>query len=323
MRRLIPDFIVERHRENRLSGSLQAQVINVDIKGITALTQALMSHSHAGVETLTDTINNLFTPAILAIEGQGGFVSGFAGDAFTAVFPDPIPTEIKGRTSPEPYRVQCAALKIRDSVVAQGRQNTEFGEYILEVRIGVGCGEVQWKILETDSQAVYYFCGTGIQKAVQAQELAQTNEVIADKEFCAGLAASSFSWHDRGDGYCRIELSDRHCEPIENPRPFLSEQAFVPDSVLQLGSEGEFRNLLSCFINLSNPISDQVFAIVSAAARFGGYLSHIDCTDKGWVAYFMFGAPLGFEKLELRALEFTLEVQNLCGRNARIGLTEG
>lgn len=140
MRKLIPDFILNRHQMGQLTGSLQAYILYVDLKGITALTQALMSHSHAGVEVLTDTINKLFSPTIAAIESLGGFVSGFAGDAFTAIFPIP--------PNGDASYILAAALKIRNSVVAKGRQVTEFGEFGLEGGSGLHPGKCigrSWK----------------------------------------------------------------------------------------------------------------------------------------------------------------------------------
>lgn len=314
MRKLIPDFILNRHQMGQLTGSLQAYILNVDLKGITALTQALMSHSHAGVEVLTDTINKLFFPAIAAIESLGGFVSGFAGDAFTAIFPIP-PNE-------DASYILAAALKIRNSVVAQGRQVTEFGEFGLEVRIGVASGEVHWSIVEAGNNAVYWFCGTGIQRAVRAQELAQTNEIISEKALCH-KAAARVCPQSLENAYCRLEKLDREPEPVSCQQDPLPPDSFVPKDILQQSSEGEFRILISCFINLADPAADEVSQIIQAASRLGGYLSHIDCTDKGWVAYVMFGAPLGYEKMALRAMDFALEIAALFGTKLRIGLTQG
>lgn len=320
MRRLIPDFIIKRHHENQLAGSLTGNILNVDIKGITALTQALMSHSHTGVEVLTDTVNALFTPAIEAIESRGGFVSGFAGDAFTAVFPlvdEGLPEEKTG------LDVLSAALLIRNSVVSQGRQKTEFGEFELEVRIGVATGEVQWAILEAGTQAGYWFYGNGIQTAVQAQEFAQTNEVIVEKGLCHLPETATYTDLEAAAGFCRLDQVFAFSEPRPWNQTQLSAKAFVPEAILNQSTEGEFRTLLSCFINLAEPHAEETTILLQAVERYGGYLSHIDCTDKGWVAYVMFVAPLGYEKMALRAMDFALELNTFCGKNARIGLTQG
>lgn len=316
MRRLIPDFIIDRHLQSQLSGSMPANILNVDIKGITALTQALMSHHHAGVEVLTDTVNALFTPAIEAIESRGGYVSGFAGDAFTAVFPY---TTEKDADTP----ILSAALAIRDSVVAQGRQVTEFGEFELEVQIGVATGTANWKIIETGSQAVYWFSGPGIDKAVQAQSLASTNEVVAEKDLCEKPGIQIGKALGPDGRFCLLKELPNQSVPEHHEHATLLQQAFIPESVLGLGSEGEFRILLSCFVNLADPLEDQIVELIQSANQLGGYLSHIDNTDKGWVAYLMFGAPLGYEKMAQRAMDFARQAQSLCGKNARIGLTLG
>jgi predicted ATPase/class 3 adenylate cyclase len=323
MRKLIPDFIINRHLQGQLAGSQQAHILNVDLKGITALTQALMSHSHAGVEVLTDTVNALFTPAIEAIESRGGFVSSFAGDAFTAIFPVSDKTEIAGNSYTPGLDVLSAALKIKESVVAQGRQITEFGDFVLEVRIGVAAGEVKWSIIETQTQAAYWFSGAGIQAAVQAQNQAQANQVIAEKAICERLGIFPGKSLENKECFCCLDNIPTLTESKAYETTNLAADAFIPAAILSQETEGEFRILLSCFINLTNPVSEQVIVLIDAAVKHGGYLSHIDCTDKGWVAYVMFGAPLGYEKMAQRAMEFALEVENLCRENARIGLTQG
>lgn len=312
-----------RYRENQFSGTMQGYVLNVDIKGITALTQALMSHSHAGVEVLTDTVNALFTPAIEAIESRGGFVCSFAGDAFTAIFPASAEEKYGDQPCNPNLDILSAAIRIRDSVISHGRQKTEFGEFELEVRIGVAAGEVQWSVLDAGTQAAYWFSGAGIQAAVQAQNQAQTNEVIVEKALCERLGTCASKSLETEESLCRLEDIPVFTESRAYEKQTHSAQAFIPEAVLSQSTEGEFRSLLSCFINLADPDSAQICSLIQTANRFGGYLSHIDCTDKGWVAYVMFGAPLGYEKMALRAMDFALEVNTLCGENARIGLTQG
>lgn len=323
MRRLIPDFIINRHLQKQYSGTMQANILNVDIKGITALTQALMSQSHAGVEPLTDTVNSLFTPAIEAIESRGGFVSGFAGDAFTAVFPLVQESDFASLVYDPDAAILTAALSIRDSVIAQGGQVTEFGEFELEVRIGAASGEINWRIIDTGSQAVYWFYGPGLENAVRAQGLAQTNEVIVDKQLCEKPGLTFGKCLESVSGFCLLSEVQCPAEAVHNEPSAIPQTAFIPESVLSLSSEGEFRILLSCFINLANPQDDQISALIHSATQLGGYLSHIDFTDKGWVAYVMFGAPLGYEKMAQRAMDFAGTAQTLFGKNARLGLTQG
>ncbi len=84
-RNLIPHFIAEQYSKKNLTGSFTATTMFIDISGFTAMTQELMKNGKEGAEVLSDIINKIFTPSIDAIHNNDGFISTFAGDAFTAL----------------------------------------------------------------------------------------------------------------------------------------------------------------------------------------------------------------------------------------------
>lgn len=311
MRKLIPDFIVDKLKLEQLHGGMETFVLNADLIGFTALTHELMRYSHAGVEVLTDTINAVFTPALSVIESRGGFVTGFAGDAFTAVF-----------TEGSAADALSAAVEIRDLIVHHGKQITEFGEFELAVRIGVAAAGLEWQIIKTEFKSVFWFSGAGIDMAVSAQKQAQVNEVIADLELCK-LAADFCKSTPIDKHYCRIDRVDLTPKQAFSKTGKVSYALFLPEVITHFTAEGEFREVLSCFINMAVPDAEQIAFIVQSAEKNGGYFNHIDNTDKGWMAYIMFGAPLGYERTTERAMGFAHEVKTMCKENIRIGLTQG
>ena len=86
MSRLVPDFILDRFKEGSLSGRLDAYTMFADISGFTEMTGRLMAHGKEGAEILSNIMNDIFTPSIRYVYDNGGFVSSFAGDAFSSVF---------------------------------------------------------------------------------------------------------------------------------------------------------------------------------------------------------------------------------------------
>ena len=86
---LVPYFILEKYAQQEQNGRFPATALFVDISGFSAITDQLMQHGQHGAEVLAGVMGAIFEPLISAIYGQGGFVTGFAGDAFTAVFPHP------------------------------------------------------------------------------------------------------------------------------------------------------------------------------------------------------------------------------------------
>ena len=57
------------------------------MSGFSAMTSALMAHGQHGAEVLAQVMRAIFDPLVEAVYAHGGFITVFAGDAFTAVFP--------------------------------------------------------------------------------------------------------------------------------------------------------------------------------------------------------------------------------------------
>lgn len=312
MRRLVPDFILENTKDGNLSGCFMAIAVNIDLIGFTELTQSFMQRSHAGAETLTDTINVIFTPAIHALESRGGFISGFAGDAFTALF-----------DSDQLSRALAAAVEIRDIAIAQAWQKTDFGDLKLSVRIGIGSGEVAWEIVPNPAQTVYWFSGIGIAKAVNAQQKAAPNELLCGLEELKLLDSDFCGYEHADDSHCRILFLNQEIPMEQTETEELDQSSFVPETLSQMQADGEFRDVLSCFVNLQASEPEHRNQLIDSALAHGGFISHIDCTDKGWVMFVMFGVPKCYDRSQLRAVTYALEQQAKGGNKLRIGLSEG
>ena len=61
----------------------------VDLSGFTRLTETLMQKGAEGAEELSYILNHIFQPTVALVYEQGGFIPYFAGDSFTAIFPNP------------------------------------------------------------------------------------------------------------------------------------------------------------------------------------------------------------------------------------------
>ena len=88
MRQLIPRFILDRYRSGQFSGSLEAAGLFIDLSGFSKMADILSGHDQPGAEALADVMRSVFEPLVEAVYAQGGFVVGFSGDAFTAIFPE-------------------------------------------------------------------------------------------------------------------------------------------------------------------------------------------------------------------------------------------
>lgn len=85
---LLPAFILRQHAAGEERGRFPAASLFVDISGFTAATNALVQHGSKAAEAMADVMLGVFEPLVDAIYAQGGWITTFAGDAFSALFPE-------------------------------------------------------------------------------------------------------------------------------------------------------------------------------------------------------------------------------------------
>ncbi len=313
---LIPGFIIDSCRNNRMSGEFKAYAMFIDIAGFTAMTQNLMSHGKEGAEIMSAIINDIFTPSIKEIYKNGGFISTFAGDAFTSIF------RVK-----KPEYILRAGFAIQEIFETKGRFDTKSGIYELAVKIGLSSGTVKYRIIDADAQRTFYFRGDAVDNCASAEHQAESKQIIADKRFMDSLSMSIDSIDLPGNYFL---LSQK---PVELPRLKIkrystdpeAERLFVPDQVLELKAKGEFREIVSCFISFSEE-GDFISAIkevIKKCHRYGGYFNRADFGDKGPVILIIFGAPTGRERLSARAADFLLSLRDIPAFSFRAGISKG
>src|SRR6056297_1391576 len=192
MRLLVPRLLLSQDTTREHHGTLTGAVLYIDMSGFTKLTTALMHRGDEGAETLSGIINSLFEPIIEEIEGAGGFVSTFAGDAATAVFPD-IPAETAA----------IVGLKIQRVFDANHLQRTPAGEFAVEARVGIGYGSLEWGTIHGAKRSTYYLRGTGIEEATAAQERCAAGEVLAAPG-AASATGAEVDLETRDNGFARV-----------------------------------------------------------------------------------------------------------------------
>jgi class 3 adenylate cyclase/tetratricopeptide (TPR) repeat protein len=283
-------------------GMFQGTTMFVDISGFTPLTQALMQQEAEGADTLSILLNQLFQPIVTQIYARGGFVTHFAGDAFTAVFED-------NQTD----RVAELAFSIRQSFQATPSVLTAFGSFKISVRIGLSYGIVEWGRVGFDKKTTY-FKGTAIQRATLAQQAAQPNQIVADAWFFEKLTTENID-------YQCIDNDFFIFENIKNQFSIDSEitkRNTVPLHLFQNWEgtvKNEFRDIVAVFMSFTHvskhaDIDILAHIVLDNVHDFGGYFKEIDFSEKYGVMVAFFGAPMAYENNASRALECVLAIQN-------------
>jgi class 3 adenylate cyclase len=336
MPNLIPHFVLDQFEQGRSSGTMEAAALLVDISGFTSLTETLLQHRKDGAEVLTEVLNRLLGPLVAEVYAHGGFVSTFAGDAFTALFPlDLPPSPASGGTggAGQAHALQTAFF-IQDFFAQHGRFETKYGRFAMSVKVGLAAGLVEWGILGAAGRHAYFFRGPALSACARAEQQADPGEIVAD-----GTTLSP-----EGLQLCRTEAMGPYRRllsppPGDLPRfpspPDMGREALAPfvvetaiDLVLS-GASAEFRNVAAAFLSLEATTTPQelnafVGAVLRLAGQYGGYYKDIDFGDKGPVLVCFFGAPVAHENDLQRAADFLLALQDEgLDLRWRAGLTYG
>jgi tetratricopeptide (TPR) repeat protein/class 3 adenylate cyclase len=292
---LIPALILPFTKDNfdstKQQGSFKGTTMFVDISGFTPLTEALMQHGTDGAEILSEILDSIFKPLVAQVSAQGGIIPHFAGDAFTAIF-EGEKTEI----------VAHIAENIKNFFDNTPYLKTRFGDFTIQVRIGLSYGIVDWGILNVSFKN-FYFKGSAIERATLAQQKALPQQIIKDE------------WFEN------VEATDLATEP------HIFQQINLP---IKEG-KSEFREAVAVFLSFSNANSHAALEalasiVLKSFETFGGYFKELDFSEKEGIWVGFFGAPVAFENNGARALECVLAIKEaalLYNVNLRCGMAAG
>lgn len=323
MRQLVPNLILENYANGIYRGDFPAVGLFVDISGFSTMTDSLMQHGQHGAEVLARIMRRVFGLPSQSIYEQGGFIVGYAGDAFTALFPltDDRPGAIR--------RAIAAAWAIQRQMEAEPIHTTEYGVFSISVKIGLALGDTSWGVLRSrDGQrATYYFQGAAINDSASAEHRAKAGEIILAPSL-GELALDLVTIGLLADGYYRLIAVD----VLPAPHPIISllsypeaMKAFFPESLLHQNISSEFRQAINLFLSLPNLPTEALDAFLKSVfelqALYGGLFTRVDFGDKGCNILLFWGAPLAFENDIERALNFLLELKTQAGFQFTAGVT--
>lgn len=337
MHKLTPAFILEQVAGSQSSGQFDAVVLFVDTSGFTPLTARLSAYGRDGAEILAEILHAVFEPLVEAVYAHGGFIAGFAGDAFKAIF--------QGMT-PESYlQALAAAEEIRTHMANHPTHNRRHGTFDFSVRMSIADGTVTWAVWsghedEAEQSSGYTFAGSAIDQAVQGEDHADGGELVITEQLYAAIQAIP-ALTIRGEplmaaarGYVRVEQGPTQLsEPpsIDPPAAAIESIAtrFYPLSLLNMRTQGEFRPVYSVFLNVQQlpaPEAEDNFLPVffQLLHQYGGYLcriGRIGASDTGGTFLLFWGAPISYENDLNRALSFLLELQSKLNVPLRAGIT--
>lgn len=347
MNPLVPDFILTQETRGRTEGNFAAAALFIDIPGFTQLTSKLVqlraeqftdfrkqqteqeilvsnTQEERAEEVLASALRFYFDPLIKAVHDHGGFIVGFAGDAFTAVFP-----HAPGRNVSE-YAL-AAALRMREFFLANPKRTTRFGpnEFTFEFsfKVGLSWGAVEWGIVRVSPErAYYYFRGPAIDKCAGIEHYADREDILLDPAFHQRMPGIRFDRKVGAEGvYKLLEPKDLRLLPISVATPPGDGTHFIAPGVRDIPPQGEFRQVATVFLSFELiPSFEELIKLLHEQANlYGGTFTGVDSGDKGINCVIHFGAPIMHENDLERALDFALGVRKAApkGMLLRAGVT--
>ncbi len=324
--RLVPDFIFDQYRIGETRGFFQGAAMFVDLSGFSTMTDELSQHGTHGAEVLAEMMRVVFEPLVNAVYVQGGFVIGYAGDAFNAVFPA---GQDEGQAA---KRCLSSAVAMQAHAKSHSQVATPYGAFSIHIKVGIGFGETRWQIFKSvdGAHATYWFRGKSLTGAVAGEEYARPGDVVADATayaFVKDVAHAS----NVADYFLIENINvDLLQTPLPVPAPKPADGLigiFFPDSIASLPMEGEFRQVVNLFIDIPTSITDEALiapfmeTVYLLQEQYGGYFLRPDLGDKGFNLLMIWGAPAAHENDVERALNFILELSARTRLPLRAGLS--
>lgn len=310
-------------------GTAAGAVLIVDVEGSTRLSARLQSHGTIGAESLADILGLVYAPIVDHVAANEGFVAEFAGDGVLAVF--------LGDESVAVPRAIAAAGGIMAGLSNMGELDTPDGPAQLSVRAVVGSGAVDWRIWVTESEmaqrATYSFLGSAVVEA-QVAEAQTPGGVLAAGPNATGHLPRDAATRPISEGLVAIEVPPKAngvSPPSRPPRQPDPAVAFYPSALLEADVGGEFRDVVSVFVEFRDvPSLDDDSPMVKLLDLLGEHRGFL-CNSmspgpdsRGVRVLALWGAPTSRERDIGYALRFLADLKLAVGDDAvRAGVTRG
>jgi len=327
MHNLLPSYIIKKISDEQTYGSFRAFSLFADISGFTTTTEELMKHGEEGAEVLSDILKYLFDTSVKSVYEHGGFITRYAGDAFTALFEINRDDEIIVR------RLLQTAVEINSFFAKNRIYSSKFGDFEFGVKIGLACGSCYWGIAGSEHEKSFFFKGDAVDLCAQAEHNAQKGEIwLLEPVF---KLLQSYIPKSK-----KAILNERSYFLAEETTAITIEKAgqiqLTPDKrilYLLAGKKesefpvGEFREIISVFIAFQETENLQKMMEIVYRLRdlYGGSHPVLDFGDKGGNILLFFGAPVAYENNDTRALNFIWQLSREAGQEfcIRAGLCRG
>jgi class 3 adenylate cyclase/tetratricopeptide (TPR) repeat protein len=306
-------------------------VLFADISGFTPLTEALSAAlgPRRGAETLTHSLDAVYTALIVEVERFGGSVIGFAGDAITCWF--------DARDGAASVRAWGCAVAMQQAMTTCAASPDAHGLATdLALKVAVTSGPVRrLAVGDPTTQLIDTLVGSTVARAAVGDHLAYRGEVLADEATVQSLGSPPVTEWRRdpatGAHFAKLAGTPLPSDPPA-PTPAVSP---VPDALIRPWVNGtlyarersgqraflaEFRPATTLFVRFAGIDYDtdeagpRLDTFIRRAqgilASYGSMILQLVIGDKGSYFYAAFGAPIAHEDDAARAIKAALALRS-------------
>ena len=162
----LPDFVRRWPLDGPAYRQVEGSLVSADISGFTALSERLAAFGREGAEELTKLLNQCFGGMIEIIDGYGGDVLKFGGDALLVLFEGPEHTA----------RAAAACFHMRTLI--QRRWSTDLVKRIeLGISQGVHSGTFDLHLVDAGHRELLVV-GPGMSATVNCEGAAERGQIL-------------------------------------------------------------------------------------------------------------------------------------------------
>lgn len=327
MRNLVPERVVKNLIEKKHDDTYLCFSMFVDVSGFTKTTEALMKHGQEGAEVLSDILKYLFDTTVSAVYERGGYVTKYAGDAFTALFDE----------GEDPFKTAANVLDSALITIRFFEENkifkSKYGDFEFGVKVGLAFGKSNCGITGSKEEKTYYFSGSAVDLCAMAEHNASKGEIWLSETIYPFLSEYLLETEESelyGMKFYKA-LRTKEIKPLV--KKYKAAQ-FDNEDIYQLTGKleaefpvGEFRDIISVFISFEGEnILDKLMKLLyELKETYGASHPVLDFGDKGGNILLFFGAPISYENNSYRALMFILKLFEHTQKDVKLraGLAKG
>ncbi len=296
MFRHVPDFILAQLGAGKLQGDFEGYVLMLDIVEFTGIVEELQNQGLRGSDSIGSLLNQVLQEPIKSIYDHGGFVSLFVGDAVCAIFP--------GRDS---SGLLAALSEIRKHQASPRKLSASVKTVHISLQEMISFGEIRWRIFPDKHQYEYLFFGPAIRQMADLSGIKKLN--ACSREALEKLGTENVD--ESGNLKLLKQSGGPEPNPVMNGDPAQNDEIkhlFVTESLRNLKTANEIRNLAACFVILDETDEQQqaITTLHKIAEAHFGFVNKIDATSTGLMVIVLFGVPLNYGCSVQQAAEFAM-----------------